>query len=96
MKPLTDKQLIRKQSNKELLRIFANIRKEKRDPATYGPQGTSKWVTSSEFWSGNIGNLKAELSRRKKLGLISKQAGKIKKRKAMLGNADWLKQETTI
>jgi len=73
---MTIKQLIKQMDNKNLLYTLRKIKKEKANPQTYGKYGTSNWVTQSEFWSGHIGNLKAELKRRQKLGKISKRAGK--------------------
>lgn len=79
---MTNKQLIRSMSNKDLVQTLNKIRKEKANPGTYGKYGTSRWVTSSEFWSGYHGELKKELMRRKKAGLIGKTAGVSKSAKS--------------
>ena len=73
---LSEKTLIRRMSNKDLINTINTIRKEKADPATYGRGGTSRWVTSSEFWRGHHQDLKAELKRRQTAGNVRKTAGK--------------------
>jgi len=78
---MTTKEIIRRLPNKNLINAINSIRKEKAHPKIYGKYGTSKFVTSSEFWSGHHGNLKRELERRKSLGKIKSNAGKSKKSK---------------
>lgn len=67
--------MIKDMNNKDLIRTVNKIRAEKADPATYGRGGTSRWVTSSEFWSGHHSDLKAELARRKAAGKVRSNAG---------------------
>jgi len=71
--------MIRKMSHKDLLHNVNKIRHEKERPETYGRHGTTRWVTSSEFWAGHHGEMKRELARRQKAGLIKKAAGKPKR-----------------
>ena len=70
------KTLIRKMPNRDLIKTVNKIRMEKQNPQTYGKNGTSRWVTSSEFWGGHHQDLKRELERRKQTGQIKKTAGK--------------------
>jgi hypothetical protein len=77
-KPLTDLQVIKQMDNRHLIETINKIRKEKENPAVYGKNGSSRWVTSSEFWSGHHQDLKAELQRRKNAGLIKENAGQSK------------------
>jgi len=85
---MSEKELIRRMSNKELIETINKIRKEKANPEIYGKYGSSKWVTSSEFWTGHHGDLKAELKRRQTIGKIKKTAGKpqISKSKGVFGS----------
>lgn len=72
---MTTPQLIKSMSNKDLIHTINKIRHEKKHPETYGKYGTTRWVTSSEFWTGHHQDLKNELKRRQKAGLVKKQAG---------------------
>ena len=69
------KQLIRQMPNDRLARNVNKIRAESENQKVYGPNGSSKWVTTSAFWAGHHGDLKAELERRKRSGQISSTAG---------------------
>lgn len=75
-----DKMLIKRMSNKDLLRVINKIKYEKAHPEIYGNQETSRYVPERIFWKGYHGILKSELARRKKAGTISKLAGKIRKK----------------
>jgi len=70
----------KRMSNKDLVNTLSRIRKEKAHPETYGKDGTSRYIPSSEFWGGLHTDLKTELKRRQKLGLIKKTAGKTTRR----------------
>jgi len=74
------KAFIKRLPNKMLVADINKIRKEKADPAKYGKYGTSRWVTTSEFWRGHHADLKAELKKRQDKGLISKQVGRVRRR----------------
>jgi len=76
MKEMSIKQLIREKSNKDLLYTVNKIKKEKENPEKYGKDGTSRWVTQSEFWRGHHKDLQEELKRRQQQGQIKKTAGK--------------------
>ena len=71
--------MIKRMSNKELVNTVKKIRKEKANPSVYGKGGSSRWVTSSEFWGGHHGVLNKELAKRRKAGKIHKRAGKPKR-----------------
>jgi hypothetical protein len=77
---LSEKTLIKRMSNKDLVRTVNKIKKEKQNPSVYGKHGTTRWVTSSEFWGGHHQDLKNELKQRQNLGKISKGAGKPKRK----------------
>jgi len=64
------KELIEKMSNKDLAQTINRIREEKANP-----NKPRRFVTESEFWGGHHGDLKRELERRKKSGLIGRRAG---------------------
>ena len=74
------KQLIKSLSNKELTGIVNKIRDEKQHPEKYE---YGRIETESQFWTGYHTALKQELERRRKLGKISKTAGKPKKARQM-------------
>jgi hypothetical protein len=79
---MSNKELIRSLPNKDLVNTINKIKKEKAHPETYGKHGTSRWVTTSEFWTGYHGELRKELERRKSKGLVSKHAGKSRQQKS--------------
>jgi hypothetical protein len=78
---LSNKAVIKRMSNKDLIALVNKIRQEKANPKVYGKYGTSKFVTASEFWYGHHGDILEELRRRKKQGRISKLAGLMRKKK---------------
>jgi len=88
---MSEKTMIRTMPNKMLLYNVNRLRKEKADPATYGKNGTSRWITTSEFWSGHHTDLKKELKRRQEAGTISSSAGKSRKSKpqGLYGGMNW-------
>jgi hypothetical protein len=68
--------LVKKMSNKDLLNHVNSYRKQESDPARYGKGGTSRYVTTKEFWGrSGIKALKQEVAIRKKAGQLKKTAG---------------------
>jgi hypothetical protein len=78
----TKAEYIREMSNKSLLYHINKRKQELADPEKYGKHGTSRWVTESEFHQGYHQDFKRELERRKKLGKISKNAGRTKQKRS--------------
>ncbi len=75
--------LIRTMSNKELLYDYNKIRREqqlKRETGSYYTSSRQRLATS-EFWGREgIKQIKKEIERRKRLGLLHKSAGKPKRK----------------
>jgi len=74
--------MIKVMSNKELVHSVNRLKKEKADPRTYGKDGTTRWVTTSDFYGGHHKVLKDELKKRQREGKISSAAGKPKQRQS--------------
>jgi hypothetical protein len=68
-------EFIKSFSNKALLQAHNKIKKEKETYNRTGSYGTGRYVSSTEFYRGSHTTIKNELNRRKKEGLLSKNAG---------------------